>query len=104
MLVSTVIVSGLGHWRIGSYDLAKQALDEGLALAKRYNMRFFIGYTHYLLAEVKFICNEADAAAHFMKSIDVLEEIKGESILPYHTRVMAAASRIKATWERHVNT
>jgi tetratricopeptide (TPR) repeat protein len=82
MLVSTVIVSGLGHWRAGSYDLAKQALDEGLALAKQYNMRFLIGYAHNFLGEVKFICNEADAAAHFTKSIDVLEEIKGESILP----------------------
>jgi predicted ATPase/class 3 adenylate cyclase len=82
MHVSTVIVIGLGHWRTGSYDQAKLALDEGLALAKQYNMRFLIGYAHYLLGEVEFLSNKAEAAVHFEKSINVLEGIKAESILP----------------------
>jgi len=82
MQVSTNIVTGQGYWLAGSNDEARQALEKGLALAKRYEMKFYLGWAHQLIGEVLLISNTAEAAAHFEKSIDVLEEIKGESILP----------------------
>ena len=82
MEVSTVIIIGLGLWRAGLIDKAKQSLEEGLALAKRYNMRFLIGYADYLFGEVEFIGNVAKSAMHFERSINLLEKIKAESILP----------------------
>jgi len=82
MEVSTNIVIGQGYWFAGSYDQAKQALGQGLALAKRYNMRFCIGWAHQLIGEIELMNNVSEAAAHFEKSNDNLQEIKAESILP----------------------
>jgi tetratricopeptide (TPR) repeat protein len=82
MEVSTNIVIGQGYWFAGSYDQAKQALEQGLTLAKRYNMRFCIGWAHQLIGEIELMNNVSEAGAHFEKSNDILQEIKAESILP----------------------
>ena len=82
MEVSTNIVIGQGYFFAGCYDRAKQALDQGLALATRYGMRFCVGWAHQLIGEIELMNNASEAAAHFEKSIDVLKEIKAESILP----------------------
>ncbi len=82
MQVSTNIVIGQGHWLAGSYDQARQALEKGLALAERYNMKFCIGWAHQLIGEIALMGNTAEATSHFEKSIDVLRKINAESILP----------------------
>ena len=73
---------GQGYWLAGSYDQARQALETALALVERYKMRFNIGWAHQLIGEVLLLISTAEAASHFEKSIDVLQKINAESILP----------------------
>ena len=72
---------GEGYWLAGENDKAKQTLEEGLKITERCGARYYLGWTHRLLAEIAMKNNPAQAAAYFEKSIKVLQPIKAENEL-----------------------
>jgi len=72
---------GEGYWLAGEEEKARQTLEEGLEMAKRCGARYYVGFAHRLLGEIALKTNSAQGAAHFEKSIAVLEEIKAENEL-----------------------
>ena len=72
---------GEGYWLAGEDDKARQTLEEGLEMAKRYGARYELGFAHRLLGEISLKNNPGQTAPHFEKSIDVLQEIMAENEL-----------------------
>jgi tetratricopeptide (TPR) repeat protein len=70
-----------GYWLAGEYDKARQTAEELLKIAEPCGARYEIGYAHLLLGEMSLETNPAQAAAHFDKSISLLQEIKAENAL-----------------------
>jgi len=72
---------GEGYWLAGEDDKARHTLEEGLEMAERYGVRYYLGFAHRLLGEIVLKTNPAQAVPHFEKSIAVLREIKAENEL-----------------------
>jgi tetratricopeptide (TPR) repeat protein len=72
---------GEGHWLAGEDDIARQTLEEGLEMAERCGVRYYAGFAQRLLGEIASKDNPVQAAAHFEKSITVLQDIKAENEL-----------------------
>jgi tetratricopeptide (TPR) repeat protein len=72
---------GEGYWLLGEFDKAKEILEQGLDLAERCGMKFYLGWAHRILGEIALKTNLANAAAHFEKGIALLKEIKAENEL-----------------------
>jgi class 3 adenylate cyclase/tetratricopeptide (TPR) repeat protein len=72
---------GEGYWLDGTYDKAKQTIEESVKLAMRFGMRFFVAFSHRILGEIARIKNPDESFAHFEKSILTLKEIKAENEL-----------------------
>jgi len=84
-IYETLIV-GEGFFLNGEHEKATQTIKQGLELARRSEMKFFIGWAYRLLGEIALKTNPAQAgeplAAHqFEKSIAVYREIKAENEL-----------------------
>ena len=62
-------------------DKARQMLEEGLEIADQCGAGYYAGFGQRLLGESALKANPAQAAAHFEKSIPVLQEIKAENEL-----------------------
>jgi class 3 adenylate cyclase/tetratricopeptide (TPR) repeat protein len=73
--------SGEGYFLAGDYDKATKTLEEGVELAERCGMRFYMGWAHRLLGEIALKANPTQAAPYFEKSIAVLREIKADNEL-----------------------
>ena len=73
---------GEAQWRFGLYEMARGTLQGAIELADQCGMKFFSGLAHRLLAEV-FASEQldADAAAHFETSIEILERIRSDNEL-----------------------
>jgi tetratricopeptide (TPR) repeat protein len=72
---------GEGYWLAGEYDKAKQTLEEGLEIAEHCGARYYFGWAHRLLGEIALKTNPVQAAAHFEKSMAVLQEIEADNEL-----------------------
>jgi class 3 adenylate cyclase/tetratricopeptide (TPR) repeat protein len=72
---------GEGYWLAGEENKAKQMFEEGLEMAERYGMRFYVGFARRLLGEMDLKTNPSQAEIHFERSIAVLQEIKAENEL-----------------------
>jgi len=72
---------GEGYFLAGETDKARQMLEEVLDIADRSGARYYLGLAHRLLGEIKLKSDLVQAAAHFEKSIAVLQEIKAENEL-----------------------
>ncbi len=72
---------GEGYWLAGEDEKARQMLEEGLEMAERCGVRYYVGFAQRLLGEIALKNNPAQAAPHFEKSIAVLQEIKAENEL-----------------------
>jgi len=79
--ISTTCILGAAYWLAGEDDKARQALEEGLEIADRCGARYYLGWAQRLLGEITLKTNPAQAAAHFEKSIPVLQEIRAENEL-----------------------
>ncbi len=75
------IMLGEGYWLLREFDKAKSILKQGVDLAERCGMKFYLGWAHRLLGEIALETNIANAAVHFEKGIDFLKEIKAENEL-----------------------
>ncbi len=72
---------GEGYWRAGEDNKTRQTLEEGLEMAERCGMRYYIGFAHRLLGESVLKTGPTQAAPHFEKSIAIFQEIKAENEL-----------------------
>jgi predicted ATPase len=72
---------GEGYWLAGEEEKARQTLEEGLNMAERCGARYYVGFAHRLLGMIAMKTNSVQAAAHFEKSIAVLQQIKAENEL-----------------------
>jgi tetratricopeptide (TPR) repeat protein len=72
---------GEGQWLSGEDEKARQTLEKGLEMAELYGMRYELGFSHRLLAEIFLKNNPAQAAPHFEKSTAIFQEIKAENEL-----------------------
>jgi class 3 adenylate cyclase/tetratricopeptide (TPR) repeat protein len=72
---------GEGYWIAGEDARARQTLEEGLEMAERCGAKYYLGGAERLLGEVALKTDPAKAAAHFQRSIAVLQEIKAENEL-----------------------
>jgi tetratricopeptide (TPR) repeat protein len=79
--IPTTCILGAAYWLAGEDDKARQTLEKGLEIADRCGARYYIGWAQRLLGEIALKANPAQAAAHFEKSIPVLQEIKAENEL-----------------------
>ena len=75
------LMLGEGYWLLREFDKANAILKQGVDLAERCGMKFYLGWAHRLLGEIALETNLADAATHFEQSIDFLKEIKAENEL-----------------------
>jgi class 3 adenylate cyclase/tetratricopeptide (TPR) repeat protein len=67
---------GESYWRAGQHDRAKKAIEEGLEIQTRHNMRYEAAVSHRLLGELAASMNSPTRAeAHFLQSIAMLEQI-----------------------------
>ena len=72
---------GEGYWIAGENAKARQTLEKSLEVAERCGARYYLGWAERLLGEVALKTNLNQAAAHFQRSIAVLQEIKAENEL-----------------------
>jgi tetratricopeptide (TPR) repeat protein len=79
--IITTCILGAGYWLAGEDDRARQTLEEALEIADRCGARYYLGWAQRLLGEIALKNNLARAAAHFEKSIAVLQKIKAENEL-----------------------
>jgi tetratricopeptide (TPR) repeat protein len=79
--IITTCILGAGYWLAGEDDKARQTLEEALEIADRCGARYYLGWAQRLLGEIALKTNLARAAAHFEKSIAVLQKIKAENEL-----------------------
>jgi tetratricopeptide (TPR) repeat protein len=80
-LITTTCTLGAGYWLAGEDDKARQTLEKGLEIADRCGARYYVGWAHRFLGEINLKSNPVQAAAHFEKSMAVLQEIKAENDL-----------------------
>jgi class 3 adenylate cyclase/tetratricopeptide (TPR) repeat protein len=71
---------GLGYLLAGEYDKAVQPLKEGLELAERSDMKWFIALAHVFLGQVALKINPTQAVYHFEQSIANYQQIQGDPI------------------------
>jgi len=79
-------ILGEGFFLTGEYDKATQTLKKALELARRCEMKFFVGWAYRLQGEIALKTNpahtgEPQAAPYFEKSIAIFQEIKAENEL-----------------------
>jgi tetratricopeptide (TPR) repeat protein len=79
--IPTTCFLGAGYWLAGEDDKARQTLEEGLEIADRCGARYYLGWAQRLLGEINLKSDLVQAAAHFEKSIAVLQEIKADNEL-----------------------
>jgi tetratricopeptide (TPR) repeat protein len=79
--IPLVCFLGEGYWLAGEDDKAKQMFEEGLEMAERYGVRYYVGFAQRLLGEIDLKTNPSQAEIHFERSIAVLQEIKAENEL-----------------------
>ena len=72
---------GEGYWLAGEVDKAKETLEKGLKIADRCGAKYYAGFAQRLLGELALKTDQVQAATHFKKSIDLLQEIKAENEL-----------------------
>jgi tetratricopeptide (TPR) repeat protein len=72
---------GEGYWLAGEEDKARQTIEELLDNASRRGAKYYIGFAERHLGMVAMKTNPSQAAAHFQRSIAVLQEIKAENEL-----------------------
>jgi class 3 adenylate cyclase/tetratricopeptide (TPR) repeat protein len=72
---------GEGYWLAGEEDKARQTIEELLDNASRCGTKYYIGLAERHLGMVALKINPTQAAAHFQRSIAVLQEIKAENEL-----------------------
>jgi class 3 adenylate cyclase/tetratricopeptide (TPR) repeat protein len=77
--VGYTLMLGLGYFLSGEYDKAIQTLKEGLALAERSDMKWFIGHAHLFLGQAAQRTNPTQAVYHFEQSIASLRKIQADS-------------------------
>ena len=79
--IMQTIMLGEGYWLLREFDKANDILKQGVDLAERCGMKFYLGWAHRLLGEIAMETNLAKAAAYFEKGIDFLKETKAENEL-----------------------
>jgi tetratricopeptide (TPR) repeat protein len=72
---------GEAYWLSGEEDKARQTIEELLDNASRRGAKYYIGLAERHLGMVALKTNPTQAAAHFQRSIAVLQEIKAENEL-----------------------
>jgi len=80
-IIPSTCTLGEGFWLAGEADRARQTLEEALEIADRCGARYYAGFAQRLLGEIALKTNPNQAAAHFEKSMAVLQEIKAENEL-----------------------
>jgi tetratricopeptide (TPR) repeat protein len=80
-VIPTTCSLGEGYWLAGEKDNARQTLKEALEIAERCGAKYYAGWAHRLLGELALETDAEAAAAHFEKSIAVLQEINAENEL-----------------------
>jgi class 3 adenylate cyclase/tetratricopeptide (TPR) repeat protein len=76
--VGYTLMLGYGYFLAGEYDKAIQPLTEGLALAERSDMKWFIGHAHLFMGQVAQRTNPTQAGYHFEQSIASLQQIQAD--------------------------
>jgi len=66
--VGYTIMLGAGYFLAGEYDKAIQTLKEGLELAERSGMKWFIGLAHFFLGQAALKTNLTNTVYHFEQS------------------------------------
>jgi tetratricopeptide (TPR) repeat protein len=94
---------GEGYWIAGEYAKARQTLEESLKVAERCGAKYYLAWAERLLGEVALKTNLTQAAAHFQRSIAVLQEIKAENELALayvgYGRLHKQQNQIGQAWE-----
>jgi len=94
---------GEAYLMMGDPARARQAVGECLQIAERHGMRYLIGSACRLLGEAAGSRDPAPAAAHFERSLRVLEEIQAENELALahagYGRLLRAQGRIEPARE-----
>ena len=78
--VGYTIMLGFGHFLAGEYDKAIQPLKEGLELAERSGMKWFLGLAHVFLGQMALKTNPTRATYHFEQSIASYQQIQADPI------------------------
>jgi len=76
--VGYTIMLGGGYFLAGEYDKAIEALKEGLELAERSGMKWFIGLAHLFLGQAALKTNPAQAVYHFEQSITSYQQTQAD--------------------------
>jgi len=79
--IPTMCFLGAGYWLAGEDDKARETLEKTLDNADRCGTRYYIGWAYRVLGEIALKTNTVRSAAHFEKSIAVLQEIGAENEL-----------------------
>ena len=74
---------GEAYWRAGKVEQARQTLEELLGIIEPCGMRAWMGTAHRLLGEIKELVEPAQAAAHFERSLALLEETGAQPELAF---------------------
>jgi len=74
--VGYTMMLGFGYFLAGEYDKAIQPLKEGLELAERSGMKWFIGIAHLFLGQAALKTKPTNAVYHFEQSITSYQKIK----------------------------
>jgi class 3 adenylate cyclase/tetratricopeptide (TPR) repeat protein len=80
-VIPTTCTLGEGYCLAGEADKAMQTLEEGLEMAERCGVRYYLGWAQRLVGEIALKNDPIQAAPYFEKSITVLQEIKAENEL-----------------------
>ncbi len=86
---------GEGYWLAGKDEKARQTFEEGLEMAERCGVRYYVGFAQRLLGEIALKTNPTQAAPHFEKSIAIFREIKAENSWRWPTQAMAGSTSSK---------
>jgi tetratricopeptide (TPR) repeat protein len=77
-IIHTIMLAE-GYWQLREVDKANATLKQGIDLAERCGMKFYLGWAHRLLGEIALETDLANAAAHFEQGIGFFKEIKAQN-------------------------
>jgi len=76
--VGYTMMLGFGYFLAGEYDKAVQPLKEGLELAERSGMKWFIGIAHLFLGQAALKTKPINAVYHFEQNISSYQQIQAD--------------------------